>query len=99
MEGWSDIMYTQMYGCDRYGYEGMEYLCTTPSTSPIVGAFFFVSFVMLGAMIVINLFIGVMTSSLEEAHREQQGYNEEEMLTQIQWLIESRLPEEVAILR
>jgi voltage-gated sodium channel len=83
LEGWADIMYIQIYGCDRFGYEGIEYLCTSPQSSPLVSAVFFTSFVILGAMIIINLFIGVMTTSLEEAHREQQSYSEEmEILTQ-----------------
>ena len=32
---------------------------------------FFVTFIMLGAMIVINLLVGVMITSLEEANQEQ----------------------------
>lgn len=78
MEGWSDIMYTQMYGCDRYGYDGIEELCTNPAATPIIAALFFISFVMLGAMIVINLFTGVIVSSVEEAHQEQQAYGKTE---------------------
>ncbi|NES80066.1 MAG: ion transporter [Moorea sp. SIO2B7] len=65
IENWTDIIYINMYGCDSYGYEGIESLCTEPSASPLISAFFFVSFVLFGSMIVINLFIGVMTNSVE----------------------------------
>lgn len=83
LEGWGDIMYTQMYGCDVFGYDGLEELCQNPSSSPVVAALFFVTFVMLGAMIVINLFIGVMTTSLEEAQREHQLEEEEHLIQHI----------------
>jgi voltage-gated sodium channel len=73
LEGWSDIMNIQMYGCDRYGYEGMEALCTDPKATPLLAVFFFVTFILMGAMIIINLFIGVMTQSLDEANREQEA--------------------------
>lgn len=71
LENWVDILYTQMYGCDRFGYGGMEELCTQPHAAPIVSVVFFLSFVLLGAMIVINLFIGVITSNVEESQQEQ----------------------------
>lgn len=71
LEGWVDIMYIQMYGCDRFWYDGMESLCTDPAATPLISAVFFVTFVLLGAMIVVNLFIGVITNSVEESQREQ----------------------------
>ncbi|MFB2980391.1 ion transporter [Microseira sp. BLCC-F43] len=83
LEGWSDIMYTQIYGCDRYGYGGMEELCKNPSAQPL-SPLFFVSFVMLGAMIVINLLVGVMIASLEEAHQEQLQEKDEVITHQIE---------------
>jgi voltage-gated sodium channel len=64
-------MYIQMYGCDGYGYGGMEHLCTTPKAYPLFGAAFFVSFVLVGTMIVLNLFVGVIMTGMEEAQREQ----------------------------
>jgi len=80
LEDWTDVMYIQMYGCDRYGYSGMEALCTNPSASPFLGAFFFVSFVLIGSMVVINLFIGVMTNSIEESSQEQKDIEQHDLL-------------------
>jgi voltage-gated sodium channel len=71
LEDWTDVMYIQMYGCDGYGYGGMEHLCTTPKAYPLFGAVFFVSFVLVGTMIVLNLFVGVIMTGMEEAQREQ----------------------------
>jgi voltage-gated sodium channel len=70
LEGWAELMYTQMYGCDRFGYEGMEAQCTSPNTMPLLAPIYFVSFVMLGTMIVLNLFIGVIMNSMQQAADE-----------------------------
>ncbi len=70
LEDWTDIMYIQMFSCANYGYGGIEHLCTEPSASPVGGALFFISFVLLGTMILLNLFVGVILSSMEEARKE-----------------------------
>lgn len=71
LEGWVDLMNIQVYGCDRFGYDGaLATFCKYPSSSPM-SPIFFVTFIILGAMIVINLLVGVMITSLEEAHQEQ----------------------------
>jgi voltage-gated sodium channel len=67
LEGWAELMYTQMYGCDRHGYEDMVALCTAPAAQPTLAPVFFVSFVLIGTMIVLNLFIGVIMNSMQEA--------------------------------
>lgn len=67
LEDWTDIMYIQMYGCDFYGYQGYEQLCTAPEAMPIVGSLFFVSFVLMGTMVFLNLFIGVIINGMDEA--------------------------------
>jgi len=70
LEGWTDLMYIQMYGCNQFGYEGNEALCVNPSASPVLGAFFFISFVLTGTMIILNLFIGVIMNGMDEAQKE-----------------------------
>ncbi|MCH1429504.1 MAG: ion transporter [Chlamydiales bacterium] len=71
LEDWTDLMYTQMYGCNVYGYENFMDSCVSPSAHPIGGAIFFVSFVMMGSMIILNLFIGVIMQSMNEAQAEK----------------------------
>jgi len=67
-EDWTDVMYIQMYGCDQYAYEpGM---CTTPAAFPVLAPFFFVSFMLVGSMVILNLFIGVIMSGMDEAEKE-----------------------------
>lgn len=70
LEDWTDVMYINMYGCENYGYDGNMDLCTNSSASPIGAAIFFVSFVLLGTMIILNLFIGVIMNGMDEARDE-----------------------------
>ena len=70
LEDWTDIMYINMFGCDAYGYSGMMDQCISPKSQPLVAAAFFVSFVLLGTMVILNLFIGVIMNGMDEANRE-----------------------------
>ncbi|MEM7131796.1 MAG: ion transporter [Chloroflexota bacterium] len=70
LEDWTDLMYINMYGCDQYGYGDMMELCTQPTALPIGGALFFISFIMTGALITLNFFIGVVLSSMDEVRAE-----------------------------
>ena len=81
LEDWTDLMYINMYGSESYGYGAdpkqmlatmnLENAAYKSSASPIVGAVFFVSFILTGAMIVLNLFIGVMLNGMDEAKKER----------------------------
>ena len=71
LEDWTDVMYINMYGCDQYGYGGYEHLCTNPSAMPVGAALFFISFVAIGTMIVLNLFIGVVLNSMDKVEEEE----------------------------
>ncbi|MED5372739.1 MAG: ion transporter [Myxococcota bacterium] len=70
LEDWTDIMYINMYGCDNYGYDGNEALCTAPQAQPLLSAAFFCSFVLAGTMVILNLFIGVIMNGMDEAAAE-----------------------------
>lgn len=72
LEGWADLLYIQMYGCDQYGYEDFANLCTEPTKHPILATIFFVSFILLGTMVVLNLFVGVIMNGMEEAQEEHE---------------------------
>ncbi len=70
LEDWTDIMYINMYGCENYGYTGNMNLCTNSAANPIGAVVFFVSFVLFGTMIILNLFIGVIMNGMDEAREE-----------------------------
>jgi voltage-gated sodium channel len=69
LEDWTDVMYTQMYGCADYGYGAFEELCIDPRAMPVVAVAYFVSFVLLGTMIFLNLFIGIIVNSMDEMRK------------------------------
>ena len=73
LEDWTDLMYIQTYGCDGYGYDGKEAMCTAPQAFPVLSPLFFISFVMMGTMIVLNLFIGVIMNGMDEAKEEMEA--------------------------
>ncbi len=81
LEDWTDIMYTAMYGSERYPpprieeYLGHDWY--QPIARPIVGSLYFVSFVLLGTMIMLNLFIGVIIKSMDEAQAEAEAQERE----------------------
>ncbi len=74
LEDWTDLMYINMYGSDNYGYDAAadailaeKGITRVSSASPLGAAFFFVTFILTGAMIVLNLFIGVIMNGMDEA--------------------------------
>lgn len=70
LEDWTDIMYINMLGSDKVPFEQLSELPLEPSASPIVASIYFISFVVFGTMIMLNLFIGVIINSMNEAQRE-----------------------------
>ncbi|MEO9532906.1 MAG: ion transporter [Crocinitomicaceae bacterium] len=70
LEDWTDIMYINMFGCENYGYDGNMDVCTMSTANPAGSVFFFVSFVLIGTMIFLNLFIGVIMNGMDEARAE-----------------------------
>ena len=69
-EDWSTTLYTQMYGCTQAGYDGREALCTAPMARPVLAPFYFISFILIGTMVILNLFVGVIMTGMEEAHQD-----------------------------
>lgn len=86
LEDWTDIMYINMYGCENYGYDGNS-LCTSSTANPLGSVIFFVSFVLFGTMIILNLFIGVIMNGMDEARAEVEKSNNTESIDSGQELI------------
>lgn len=76
LEDWTDVMYINMYGSDSYpDYEGLSTIDTgitrVSTASPLVAAAYFITFVVFATMIMLNLFIGVIINSMDEARAER----------------------------
>jgi voltage-gated sodium channel len=68
LEDWTDLMYINQYGCDHYDYPDGR--CVAPEAFPIGSPLLFVTIVLLGTMIVLNLFIGVIMNGMNAAQEE-----------------------------
>ena len=73
LEDWTDIMYINMLGCDQYGYDGMEAQCTHPTPTGTLAMIYFIFIVVVGALIMLTLFVGVVTTSMEQAKEETES--------------------------
>ena len=71
LEGWADMMKTQIYGCQVFGYENMRELCVSSRTHPLVAPLYFVAFIVVGTMIILNLLIGVVVNGMAEAGQDK----------------------------
>ena len=85
LEGWTDILNVHLYSDDP----GRSGPVEITSAWPFI---YFVSFILVGAMIIMNLFIGVIMNSMDESRREleqqprrklDQGQGVEETLNSI----------------
>ncbi|MCE9607511.1 MAG: ion transporter [Planctomycetia bacterium] len=71
LEEWTAIMDIQMLGSNVYpGFENITDIPTKPEARPYVAPLYFISFVFLGTMIMLNLFIGIIVGSMSEAQDE-----------------------------
>ena len=84
-EDWTDLMYINMHGCDQYGYSEMPHKCTNPKALGVWSAIYFVVFVVIGGLVLLTLFIGVVTTSMDEAQSRQKEEAEiEEKIQELQ---------------
>jgi voltage-gated sodium channel len=73
MEGWPEYLRIQMHGSDVYYHDDQKRLAGANRqsvASPLVAPAYFISFILFGTMIVMNLFTGVIVQGLEEAEEE-----------------------------
>jgi voltage-gated sodium channel len=68
LEGWAELMYFQLHGCEALA-EGAAAvaLCKSSQAHPVAAPLYFITFILFGTMIVLNLFIGVIMNSMQEA--------------------------------
>lgn len=64
LEDWTDVMYIQMFGCREYQGDGN---CPQGKSSGLgwVAAVYFLIFTLIGALVLLTLFIGVVTTSMD----------------------------------
>jgi voltage-gated sodium channel len=87
LEGWNDVLATQYNGSDAEYPDSWKEIAETQRPAyrhsqalPLAAAVYFVTFILLGTMIMLNLFTGVIISSMEEAQAERAEETREEHL-------------------
>jgi voltage-gated sodium channel len=69
---WVDIMHIQIYGCNNFYFEDfLKPYCTTPENFPLIAPLYFITFILFGTMIILNLFIGVILQGMQEAQAQR----------------------------
>jgi len=73
MEGWPEYLRIQMYGSELFYSDEQAALAgpgRTTTAWPLAAPAYFISFILVGTMIVMNLFTGVIVQGLEDAEQE-----------------------------
>ena len=73
LDDWSEVLYVNMYGCDDYPgvYDDFPELCDAPKKQGVLSCIYFFAFIVIGAQVLLTLFIGVVTTSMEQAKEIQ----------------------------
>jgi voltage-gated sodium channel len=66
-EDWTDIMFIAMYGCKQWSYGEFDFRCENNEEGGLLAAVFFILFILLSALIMLNLVIGSICSSMSDA--------------------------------
>jgi len=90
LEGWNDVLHAQLYGSDiNYSDEWRAHpnaIGRISQAHPYAAPAYFVSFIMLGTMIMLNLFTGVIIGSMQEAEEMGSGKTADEVEQRIKEL-------------
>merc|ERR550514_484784 len=75
-EDWTDVMYVNMYGCANYGYDSppLKKLCTDSEGQGFYAAVYFVLFFFISSLCILTLFVGVVTTSMDEQRHEMEEH-------------------------
>eukprot|EP00606_Chrysophyceae_sp_TOSAG23-5_P001493 GSChrysophyteH2.ASY1.ANO1.1573.1 assembled CDS len=78
LDDWTILMYVSQYGCDKFAgvFEDFPEQCTDPKAHGLIAVFYFLTFILVGAQVLLSLFIGVISTSMDEA-QEAQGIEQE----------------------
>merc|ERR1712157_357503 len=68
--GVDPMCHNMVTGCDKYGYWGMPDQCFEPQAFGHWASMFFIVYIFLSSMMILNLFIGVITNSIQDAKSE-----------------------------
>ncbi len=79
LDAWAEIMYVNVFGCNRYPgdrysiLDNKEHRCSRPRGLGMAAALYFVLFVIVGSQVILTLFIGVVTTSMDQVSEAQKA--------------------------
>jgi voltage-gated sodium channel len=80
LDNWTDLLSGQMFSPAAAGGVAGSML---PHAHPLFAVAYFISFILLGTMIMLNLFIGVIISGMQETQREAEAAEREKHRAQL----------------
>lgn len=90
----TEIQYLNMFGCERYldVYGSYPAQCKNTSSNPYVASIYFLTFTIIGAQVLLSLFIGVISTSMDNARekREVEDALDEKLLKTAQHFLLTR---------
>jgi len=74
-EDWTDVMYINEEGCDKYGYSSgdMAKICVEPTAYPFMSYAYHISFIMVASWMILSLLIGVISDAMSTAQDDVSG--------------------------
>ncbi len=97
LEGWVDILKTQMLGSAHAPGEGAPAAAASHG-QPVVAVVYFISFILFGTMILLNLLIGVVVNALQEIAQETEEARLEGLAAKEQLIDFKRVASELRLL-
>jgi len=95
LEGWADIFDTNFYGADLAEYARHKGIDPIPKPAPVAAIIYFVTFILLGTMIMLNLFIGVIINGMDEAKAENEEFDRQHSENQQSLSEQERLHQDI----
>ncbi len=66
LDNWDDIFYPQFFGTHVHPAPGDPVVGPDPAAQPVAAGIYFISFILVGTIIVLNLVIGVIINAMDE---------------------------------
>jgi len=75
LDSWNDWMYTLQYGCARFPdvYNVYPEMCVKQVGMGPIAVVYFLIFIVIGGQVLLNLFIGVIATSMDQAREAQKN--------------------------
>jgi voltage-gated sodium channel len=86
LDDWAELMYLEMYGCKIFPevYEDFPDECTDPYQNWLIASAYFTIFIVIAAQVLLTLFIGVISTSMDQARDDKKEEEElEEELAKV----------------